>query len=136
MPPDWLSEPVLKSIYDQELHDPTSFSDQLPWRWLETAQAVLDIAKDDLPSPPHLIRNLLRDIREIRQAKARAGIKEINESHLRMDNLGVMEINELRPFVGSVMDQLRQLAQTRHGATGPDDVEDIPEDDDDDDGAY
>ncbi len=52
-------------------------------------------ASDDIVEP-ELTRRLLRDLREVRQAKARKGIETIGETHLQMDNLGMMEINEIR----------------------------------------
>lgn len=111
VPPEWLTEPVLKEIYQEELNNYDMFSEKLPWGWLEISQYLLDFAKDDLGSSPHTIRNLIRDIREARQAKARAGIKELNEGHLRMDNLGQMELNELRPFISMVMQEIQKLVE-------------------------
>lgn len=48
---------------------------------------------------------------------------------MRMDNLSLMEINEIRPFVGTVMDQLRELTATRNGGAGPEDAEEIDDED-------
>lgn len=108
VPPHWLKEEELKERYDQEVQNQDRFS-ELPWHWMEIGQAILDAASDDLESPSHIIRNLLRDLREIRQAKIRAGLEYLNESHMRMDNLGALELNEIRPFVGKVMDKLRTV---------------------------
>lgn len=44
----------------------------------------------------------------MRHAKARKGIETVGDTHLQMDNLGVMEINEIR-FLGLASDQLRHL---------------------------
>lgn len=118
VPPAWLQEDSLRAIYEQELKDQYQFSSQLPWEWLEIAQCLLDVAPDDMGAPVPVIRTLLRDVREVRQAKARTGMKELNESHMRMDNLGNMEVNEMRPFVGRVMDQLRTMAATRQAGDG------------------
>ena len=69
-------------------------------------------ASDDI-TEPELTRRLLRDLREVRQAKARKGIETIGETHVQMDNLGVMEINELR-FLSKTMDDLGRLIAARH----------------------
>lgn len=52
-------------------------------------------------------RRLLRDLREIRQSKIRDGISLLDDTHLQMENLGALEINELRPLFSSVADNLR-----------------------------
>lgn len=88
---------------------------------------MLDLAPDDLDEPVHVVRNLLRDIREVRQAKARTGVREINEWQLRMDNLGLLEINEIRPFVGTLMDELRHLTSAMQDVAGPEEEEEEKE---------
>ena len=55
------------------------------------------------------MRRLLRDIREVRQAKVRAGLEGMNESYLQMDGLGAMEVNEIR-FLSYGMDWLRKMS--------------------------
>jgi GINS complex subunit 2 len=34
---------------------------------------------------------------------------QINESDLQMDDLSLLEINEMRPFMAMMMDQLRRM---------------------------
>ncbi|KAK9350991.1 hypothetical protein V1505DRAFT_360453 [Lipomyces doorenjongii] len=134
VPPNWLSEENLKITYDAEAANMTRFSANLPWEWVEVGELILGSAPDDLSSPPHVIRNLLRDIREVRQAKARAGLKNLNDSYLQLDNVGAMELNEIRSFVTMAMNQLRIMQGTREGAERQDvDVEPDDQDDDDDD---
>ncbi|KAK9317527.1 hypothetical protein V1524DRAFT_374798 [Lipomyces starkeyi] len=134
VPPDWLSEENLKITYDAEAANMTRFSANLPWEWVEVGELILGSAPDDLSSPPHVIRNLLRDIREVRQAKARAGLKNLNDSYLQLDNVGAMELNEIRSFVTMAMNQLRIMQGTREGPEQQDvDVEPEDQDDDDDD---
>lgn len=64
-------------------------------------------ASDDVVEPD-LSRRLLRDLREIRQAKARKGIETVGETHIQMDNIGMMEINEIQ-FLSQSVDRLRLL---------------------------
>ncbi|KAF9438983.1 DNA replication protein psf2 [Entomortierella beljakovae] len=54
-------------------------------------------ACDDIPSADS-VRMLLKDLREIRQSKARGGVEHIDTTYLQMDGIGLMEINEIRPF--------------------------------------
>jgi GINS complex subunit 2 len=48
----------------------------------------------------------------VRQAKARKGIETIVETHLQMDNLGTMEIAEIR-YLDHALDRLRHLSTTK-----------------------
>lgn len=108
--PKWLHITNLKEIYEEETSARHKFSDRLPWHWLEMGHVLLDSAADDVEvGTPTELRAVLQDLREIRQAKARTGIKQLNESHIQMDNLGHMELNELRPFICGVMDHLRKV---------------------------
>ena len=68
-------------------------------------------ASDDIVEP-ELTRRLVRDLREVRQAKERKGIQALGETHLQMDNLGLMEINEIR-FLDMALDRLRLLSNTK-----------------------
>lgn len=43
---------------------------------------------------------------------------------MRMDNLGALELNELRPFVSTVMDQLRKLVATIEPSSAQEDQTD------------
>lgn len=56
-----------------------------------------------------VIRGLLQDIREIRMAKVQKGIEILNESHLQLDNLSLLEINEYRPFIITTMNKMKDL---------------------------
>lgn len=128
IPPDWMEEKNLQRILAHEQNFPDSFA-TVDWHWLEIAQILLAGAADDLTSSPHVLRNLVRDIREIRESKARVGMHELNESLLQMDGMGLMEINELRPFVTTVMDKMTSV----HAATGLDEMQVYSESDNSDD---
>jgi len=58
----------------------------------------------------------------VRLAKARKGIETIGDTHVQMDNLGVMEISEIR-FLSHAMDQLRQLTEEK--ADGEDNIDTV-----------
>ncbi|CCJ31195.1 unnamed protein product, partial [Pneumocystis jirovecii] len=107
LPPSWLSQEILQDFLDEENKPGNGFS-PLPLQWLEISNILLEVASDDMDQPD-LIRRLLRDLRETRQGKTRQGLSSLNETHLQMDNLGSMEINEIRPFFAKSMDQMRRL---------------------------
>jgi GINS complex subunit 2 len=78
-----------------------------------------------------LTRRLLRDLREVRQAKARKGIDTIGDTHLQMDNLGMMEITEIR-FLSNVLDRLRVLSSAKFDEDGEDTQSNVIGDGDED----
>lgn len=108
VPPIWLNLIYLRERYAEEVKRPLRFSD-LPWHWLEISRILLAKASDDLPDPSHQLRSIIQDIREIRLLKSQNGLAELNESNIELTGLSMLEINELRPFVLTVMEKLRQL---------------------------
>lgn len=121
--PQWLEEGFLREAYDKEMAN-DGFA-ELPLHWLEIGLTLLENASDDIENPAQ-IRHLIQDIREVRQAKTRAGMSLINEWHIQMDNLGMMEMNTIRPFMVMTMDRLIRI----QSLTQPE--EEVVEDDDDD----
>ena len=88
---------------------------------------LLDAASDDLPEPDTL-RRLMRDLREVRMAKMRAGVKvakegggeedreeefSLNWEGVNMNGVGGMEVCEGRAFIGGVVDGLRRIGASR-----------------------
>lgn len=59
------------------------------------------------------LRVLLRGLREVRQTKAREGMKALESTYMQMNGLGLLEITELRGFASAVVDGLRRLEATR-----------------------
>jgi GINS complex subunit 2 len=90
---------------------PTSTSDaaasSIPYHWLELGEVLLEAASDDFEDA-NQVRGLLRDLREARLAKLRAGIENLDGSGgIRMNGVGGMELAEGRSFIGGVIDGLR-----------------------------
>ena len=86
-------------------------------------------AEDDIPDSEQ-IRKILKDLRETRQAKSRAGLSVLDDKWLgvsdsqrplyetdaiislsivKMNNLSLMEINEIRPFFSRAFNEIRKL---------------------------
>lgn len=123
VPPEWLNVVYLKEKYDEEVKNPHKFS-ELPWNWIEVSRILLAKAPDDMPDLTHQLRSVLQDLREVRMVKSRRGLKELNESNIELNGLSLLEINELRPFVLSVMNKLRQLHDTVSTTEGGDESDD------------
>ncbi|KAI4225983.1 MAG: hypothetical protein L6R36_003519 [Xanthoria steineri] len=137
-PPPWLSPSSLDAILQLETsspefsdtpplpHSTTPFSppflpsatadappDTLPYHWLELSTLLLEAASDDIPSADH-VRRLLRDLREVRMAKLRAGVEVLEGGReVKMNGVGAMEVSEGRAFIGGVVDGLRKLGAGR-----------------------
>lgn len=70
-------------------------------------EMLLDAAADDIPDPDST-RRLMRDLREVRMAKVRAGVGVLEGGReVRMNGVGGMEIAEGRAFIAGVVDGLR-----------------------------
>lgn len=68
---------------------------------------LLDAAADDIPDPDSA-RRLMRDLREVRMAKLRAGVGVLEGGReVKMNGVGGMEIAEGRAFIAGVIDGLR-----------------------------
>ncbi|KAJ7228414.1 hypothetical protein GGX14DRAFT_67684 [Mycena pura] len=104
--PEWLTVEYLQLKLTQETTQ-AEFT-KLPFRFAELSRVMLDVASDDLQNPDKL-RSLLQDLREARQAKARAGLENLEHSALGLSNLSAMEINEIRPFFIEAMAILGRL---------------------------
>lgn len=74
---------------------------------------LLDEASDDLVEPDQ-IRRLLKDLREVRTAKIRAGVDVLDAAStagggIALTGVGAMEVGEARGFVAGVVDGLRYI---------------------------
>lgn len=116
VPPEWMTVDRLREFMDREKRvggdgEMAGFS-ALPSMWIQVSEIILDVASDDVPDA-ELVRRLLRDLREIRQAKARDGLEVLEEKVLHMDNIGLGEVNEIRVLFSKSMDVMRKLKETR-----------------------
>ncbi|KAL7269927.1 DNA replication protein psf2 [Rhizina undulata] len=88
--PDWLTPANTERILRIETESPRKFCEDLPYRWV-----------------------LLRELREVRQSKAREGLGQLEGTYLQMNSLGFMEITEIRGFAKGVVDALRKIGSSR-----------------------
>lgn len=74
---------------------------------------LLEAASDDIPEPDN-VRRLMRDLREVRMAKMRAGVGVLEGGReVNMNGVGGMEVAEGRAFIGGVVDGLRKIGASK-----------------------
>lgn len=74
---------------------------------------LLEAASDDIPEPD-TVRRLMRDLREVRMAKMRAGVGVLEGGReVNMNGVGGMEVAEGRAFIGGVVDGLRKIGASK-----------------------
>ncbi|KAG0266525.1 DNA replication protein psf2 [Mortierella polycephala] len=118
--PEWMTvESLQRSLKEEQ--DQERFS-ALPYHYMELAQLLLENACDDISSAD-AVRTLLKDLREARQSKARQGVAALGLTYLQMDNIGLMEINEIRPFFTKAFNEIQKLKQ----GSNENDQDGIPE---------
>ncbi|CAD6499942.1 BgTH12-04047 [Blumeria graminis f. sp. triticale] len=90
--------------------------DHLPYHWLELGEILLEACSEDIPDS-EVVRGLLRDLREVRMAKMRSSIKELDSGGINsLRGVGSMEVAQGRAFITGVMDGLRKIGQSREVA--------------------
>jgi GINS complex subunit 2 len=76
---------------------------------------ITSSASDDIPRL-EAVSSALKTLRDLRQTKAISGLKYITSdlmqqgSQLSLDNLGLMEINEIRPFFTKAFNEVRKMS--------------------------
>lgn len=114
--PSWLTLQQLDKYLEFELKNPSRFSN-LPWNWLVVPHLLFSRCSDDFQDPVHLLRSKIQDLREVRMGKVNKGLRYLNESHLQLENLSLMEINEMRIYACGIMDKLRTIHESTNEAT-------------------
>lgn len=75
---------------------------------------LLSHASDDFEEPD-TVRRLLRDLKEVRMAKLRRGVKVLDAgAGVQMNGVGALEIAESGNFIAGVVDGLRYAATTKN----------------------
>ena len=74
---------------------------------------LLEAASDDIAEPDN-VRRVMRDLREVRMAKMRAGVGVLEGGReVNMNGVGGMEVAEGRTFIGGVVDGLRKIGASK-----------------------
>ncbi|KAL9607654.1 MAG: hypothetical protein Q9167_007450 [Letrouitia subvulpina] len=80
---------------------------------LGVGEMLLEAASDDI-AEPDTIRRLMRDLREVRMAKMRAGGAVLEGGvQVKMNGVGGMEVAEGRAFIVGVVDGLRKIGASK-----------------------
>jgi hypothetical protein len=125
----WVSEPFLRGAEGGgggggggagvvgEEDEENEIEGTLPYHWFEIAEMLLNDAADDMGDADR-IRQLLRDIREVRLSKMRKGLDVLSGDGegVRLDGVGAMELSESRGFVLGVVDGLRTVGGSKEQA--------------------
>ncbi|KAF7914571.1 uncharacterized protein EAF01_000977 [Botrytis porri] len=140
IPPPWLHPHSLDRILKMETDNPESFTPPppldhstsstvsppflpsntadsepgyLPYHWIDMGEILLEAASDDIQDPDK-VRELLRDLREVRMAKMRSSTLAVEGGGLTsLQGVGAMEVSEGRGFITGVMDGIRKLGASR-----------------------
>ncbi|KAI9796116.1 MAG: DNA replication protein psf2 [Candelina submexicana] len=91
-------------------------AEALPYHWLELGEILLEAAPDDLVGPD-AVRRFMRDLREVRMAKMRAGVEVLDGGGVvSLKGVGGMEVGEGRGFICGVVDGLRKIGASKEQA--------------------
>ncbi|XP_002735099.1 DNA replication complex GINS protein PSF2-like [Saccoglossus kowalevskii] len=109
-PPDWMDVEILEEKKKEEVGSQV-FQPMLNEHYMEVAQLLIKCAANDIPRADE-VRTLIKDIWDVRIAKLRSSIDRFvsdQETHARLDNLSLMEINTIRPFLTLALDHMHTL---------------------------
>ncbi|CAI8016187.1 DNA replication complex GINS protein PSF2 [Geodia barretti] len=110
VPPDWLNVDYLTEKKSEEAAE--SFFTAMPSpNYMEVSSLVLNNAAEDVPKADE-VRTLVKDIWDLRQAKLKKGVDQMisqQETFAKLDNLTLMEMNCIRPFLTAALDHLHLL---------------------------
>lgn len=104
--PAWVEKDSLEQARDSEKRE-ANFA-PLPYHWVETAHILLERLRGQW-SDADEIQNLIKDLVDERERKARQGLEAMDTVDMKLDNMGLMELNEIRPFFVKAFNQLRKL---------------------------
>ncbi|XP_070617959.1 DNA replication complex GINS protein PSF2 [Erythrolamprus reginae] len=110
VPPDWMDVEKLEQMRDQERQEDTFTPMPNPF-YMELTKLLLNFAADNIPKADE-IRTLVKDIWDTRIAKLRVSADSFvsrQESHARLDNLTLMEINTTGAFLTQALDHMYKL---------------------------
>ncbi|KAJ3314917.1 DNA replication protein psf2 [Blyttiomyces sp. JEL0837] len=115
--PDWMEAERLQEKIDRE-KDNDAYT-EMPLHYLEIANLL---ASDDIPHLEH-VTSLLKTLHDLRSHKAIEDLKYLKAETvltrpLKMNNLGMLEVNAIRPFYTRAFDEIRRLVGGDAAADG------------------
>jgi len=109
-PPEWMdAEHLVNKLEREKTND--EFQD-LPYHFMEIVSILFNSAVDDIEDADR-IRTLLEDIQNVRQTKIRKGMQSVADdvrdggtiTSVKLNNIGSIEINSVRPFLVEALDK-------------------------------
>lgn len=109
-PPEWMAKDWLQNKKREEEEQDTFAV--MPSHFLEVSALLFESASDDIPDK-ETVHNLLRDIQDRRHTKLRKSLhtlKDDDAAALQLNNVTLMEINSVRAFFVTAMNDFSKLA--------------------------
>ncbi|XP_074205410.1 DNA replication complex GINS protein PSF2 [Camelus bactrianus] len=110
VPPEWMDVEKLEMMRDHERKEETFTPMPSPY-YVELTKLLLNHASDNIPKADE-IRTLIKDVWDTRIAKLRVSADRFvrqQESHAKLDNLTLMEINTSGAFLTQVLNHMYKL---------------------------
>ncbi|XP_055600060.1 probable DNA replication complex GINS protein PSF2 [Uranotaenia lowii] len=119
VPPEWMDVQLLEDMKEEEKRS-RHFTRMPSEHYMVEAKLVLNTAPEDVPQSDE-IKTLIKDIWDIRCAKLRTTtdifLKGEGEA-VKLDNVTMVELHTIRPFLPHSMDLLWRIQQSRRGPRG------------------
>jgi len=115
--PDWMDVTTLQRIKDDEIEQET-FTKMPSEHYMILGKILFETCPGEIPNSDEL-RNLLKDIWDIRTSKFKKSIAAFLDSglcHAKLNNLTQMEISSVRPFFPHALEQLFRLTRDLNSA--------------------
>lgn len=109
-PPEWMDVETLEAK-KQEEKDSAVFESVMNPHFMEISKLLLTHAADDITNADE-VHALIKDLWDIRAAKLRQSVDKFikaQASYAKLDNLSLMEINTIRPFLTQALDNMHTL---------------------------
>ncbi|XP_071958872.1 DNA replication complex GINS protein PSF2-like [Antedon mediterranea] len=114
--PEWMDIEKLEQ-HKQEEKDSAVFQPMPNPHYMEITKILLIHAADDIPNADE-VHTLVKDVWDLRAAKLRHSIDTFvaeQQTHASLDNLSLMEINTIRPFLTQALDHMHTLLSNTQG---------------------
>uniref|UniRef100_A0A1Q3EW89 DNA replication complex GINS protein PSF2 n=1 Tax=Culex tarsalis TaxID=7177 RepID=A0A1Q3EW89_CULTA len=116
VPPAWMDVQLLEDLKEEEKRS-RNFTKMPSEHYMVEAKLVLNTAPEDVPQSDE-IKTLIKDIWDIRCAKLRTTTDMFLKGEgemVKLDNVSIVELHTIRPFLPHAMDLLSRIQQARKG---------------------